>query len=314
MRKSLVLCALALVAFSGAVAAAATSPKHVTITTKGFPGDSAIGFGSLWVTDHRVGALYRVNPSTNRFKTIEVGESLCSTPVFGAGAVWVWGCDSNVTYKIDPRTNRVVGKRLGVGPAFAAGSLWTMSASMDKLLRIDPKSGVTLASIPVDMANGGPTLGADGSMWVSADDAVTRVDLQTNKITAVIPLAGWKRSGDVEGGFLYANYIAFADGKIWDSNRAGMYVIDPATNTAKRIKLIFHPMSQGGDVQVASGAGSVWARTSDSSIARVDAATGSVVGRYPADGPGGGGGVAVGFGSLWVTSVGRGTIWRKPIR
>jgi sugar lactone lactonase YvrE len=310
----MLICALVLVALSGAVAGAATSSTHVTITTRGFPGDSAIGFGSLWVVDHIDGVLYRVNPRTNRFKTIEVGESLCSMPVFGAGAVWVWGCDSNVTYKVDPRANRVVGKRLGVGPAFAAGSLWTMSATMDKLLRIDPKSGVTLASIPMDMTNGGPQLGADGSMWVSADDAVTRVDLQTNKVTAVIPLAGWKPSGNVPGGYLYANFIAFANGKIWDSNRAGMYVIDPATNTAERIKLTFHPMSLGGDVQVASGAGSVWARTSDTSIARIDAATGSVIGSYPADRAGGGGGTAVGFGSLWVTNVGKGTIWREPIR
>jgi len=84
--------------------------------------------------------VYRIDPRTNKFKAIEVGESLCSLPVFGGGAVWIWGCDSDVTYKIDPSTNRVVGKREGVNPAFAGGSLWTVSSS-NTVLRIDPKSG-----------------------------------------------------------------------------------------------------------------------------------------------------------------------------
>jgi len=312
MRKS----ALALVAIAVAVlaaAAGAATPTHTTITTQGSPGDMAVGLGSVWVTDHRLGVVYRIDPRTNKFKAIEVGESLCSLPVFGGRAVWIWGCDSDVTYKIDPSTNRVVGKREGVNPAFAGGSLWTVSSS-NTVLRIDPKSGVTLASISADVANGGPTLGADGSMWISADDTVTRIGLETNKVKAVIPLPGWKPSGDLNGGFLYANYIAFAGGKIWNANAGGLYVIDPATNTAKRTKLVFHPLSVGGDVTPASGAGSIWVRTSNGSIARVSAANGALMARYPADPRGGGGGVAYGFGSLWVSNVGSGTIWREPIR
>ena len=244
---------------------------------------------------------------------IQVGESLCGLPAFGGGAVWIWGCDSNVTYKVDPRTNRVVAQREGMNPAFAAGSLWTLSAS-NAILRIDPKSGLTLATIRADATNGGPALGADGSMWIEADDAVTRIDLQTNKVTAVVPLPGWKPSGDVPGGFLSANYIVFAYGKIWDSNAAGLYVIDPATNAAKMIPLKLHPFGQFGDVVVAAGAGSIWVRTSDSSVARIDPETGSVTKRYPADRAGGGGGIAVGFGSLWIGNFDSLTIWRESIR
>jgi len=68
-------------------------------------------------------------------------------------------------------------------------------------------------------------------------------------------------------------------------------------------------MSVAGDVTPAAGAGSIWVRTSNGSIARVNAANGALMGRYPADPRGGGGGVAVGFGSLWIGNVGTGTVW-----
>lgn len=311
MLKRLLIFTFVLVAVFTAVAGAAT-PKRVTIRQVGYAGDLAVGFNSVWAPDHRGGVLYRINHATNRVKAIEVGESLCGLPAFGGGAVWIWGCDSNVTYEVDPSTNRVVAQRRGGNPAFGDGSLWTLSPA-GAVLRIDPRSGLTLATITADTTNGGPALAAAGSMWIEADDAVTRIDLQTNKVKAVIPLPGWKGSGDVPGGFLYANYIVYANGKIWDSNAAGLYVIDPATDHARRIAVELHPFSQFGDAVVAAGRGSIWIRTGDASVARIDPHTGTVTKRYSADRAGGGGGIAVGFGSLWIANFGSLTVWREPV-
>ena len=57
--------------------------------------------------------------------------------------------------------------------------------------------------------------------------------------------------------------------------------------------------------------GSIWLRTSDDFISRIDPATGAVTATYPAYI--GGGEVAVAFGSLWVANVNTDTVWRDRI-
>jgi outer membrane protein assembly factor BamB len=81
---------------------------------------------------------------------------------------------------------------------------------------------------------------------------------------------------------------AFAAGKVWVPNPAGLYQIDPATNTAKVVPIPLHGMSQNGDVNVVADGDKVYVRTSDTSIACIDARTGKVVRRFPATGGGGG--------------------------
>jgi hypothetical protein len=172
------------------------------------------------------------------------------------------------------------------------------------IARIDPGT---------DISDGGPDTVAFGSLWVSGDAAVSRIDVNTNKVTAVIPLPDATPSGDVAGGYLYANYAEAASGKIWASNAAGLYEIDPASNAVTRFPIAFKALAQFGDIPVAVGQGSIWLRTGNASIARVDPASGKVVGKYPAAGAGGGGGYAVGFGSLWVANFGAHTVWREAI-
>jgi hypothetical protein len=309
--RRLVCIVVALFALVGAAAAAA--PRHTTIRNVGiFPGDMAVGYGSVWETDHRGGALYRITRS-NRVTKVSIGESVCNFPAIGGGYVWVWGCDSNRTYQVDPARMKIVGHRQGVLPVYGASSLWTMNQN-GEILRIDPKSGVVLARIGPqtdDTPNGGADGVWDGSLWVSGDSSISRIDVTTNKVTAVVPLPGALPSGDKPGGYLYANFGVFAFGKFWASNAAGMYVIDPATNVAHKIAVPLHPRSQGGDVPVVAGAGSVWVRTGDTTVVRIDPTTEQAIETYPA--AGGGGGIAVAFGSLWVANGGLSTVWRTPV-
>lgn len=297
-----------------AVAATAHStnmlpPRHTVIKNIGaFPMDMSLGYGSVWVNDHRGGTLYRIS-RRNKVRKVVIGESLCNFPATGGGRVWVWGCDSNKTYEIDPKRMKVVGHRKGIGPVFGASSLWTVGASGD-VLRIDPKSGLVLATIKVDTTNGGPDVVAGGSLWVSSDTSVSRIDVKTNKVSAVIPLSNAQPSGDKPNGYLYANYGTLAYGTFWDSNAAGLYAINPTTNAAKRLGVRIRPLSQAGDVPVVAGAGSVWLRTSNKTVARIDPKTAKLIRNYPAAAAGGGGGIAVAFRSLWVANAGLGNVWR----
>ena len=75
-----------------------------------------------------------------------------------------------------------------------------------------------------------------------------------------------------------------------------------------RLDLGIEGFSEWGDVCITAGRGSIWVRRSDTEVVRVDPETGDVVGRYPA--AGGGGCIAVGFGSLWVANFMDSTVWR----
>jgi hypothetical protein len=245
---------------------------------------------------------------------VNLGQGTCWPPAFAGGYIWFGGCESGPTVKVDPKTNRAVGQFNGVTPLGAAGSLWILNPDFTRLLRVDPQSGIVLARISpkIDMTQAGGTAGyGSGSVWLYSDTAVSRVDPGTNHVTAVIPLPGGKISGGFPGGYSYGGYGVFAAGRFWVANPAGVYVINPATNAAAKLPLKIQPFSQAGDIYIAAGAGSIWVRTSGNSIARLSPSDGHAIARYPATG--GGGGIAVANGALWVANFGNDTVWREPI-
>jgi streptogramin lyase len=317
----LIAWALALTAASavlGVASASSAAPGKVVIKTRGNPLGMTVGFGSVWAFDHRDGFVYRINRRSRHVRAINVGVALCGAVAAGAGAVWVGGCNGEggtLSYQISPRTNRVVAQRRGVNPVFGAGSLWTNSADGRYVLRIDPKSGVVLARIRpgIDISQVGLAGFGAGSVWAASDTEVSRIDASTNKVVAIVPLPGAKASGEYAGGYLYGGFAAFAGGKAWLTNPAGVYELDPQTNTAKLLRVRIRPMSAVGDIMIAANAKGVWVRTGNITVARIDPSTASVVHTYPAARAGGGGGITLGFGSLWVANFNVGTIWREAI-
>ena len=125
----------------------------------------------------------------------------------------------------------------------------------------------------------------------------------------MIPLRASKPSGESAGGYCYGGLGAVANGKLWVSNCAGIYEIDPSTDTARLHRLRVGPFSHAGDVSVTAGNGSLWVRTSDTQVTRIDPARWKVIGRYRASG--GGGDIAVAFNRLWITSAGRDRLLRQ---
>jgi streptogramin lyase len=298
-------------------ALAANTTKRLVIKTDvgGAPLHVGIGFGSVWVADHRGGFLYRINPHTGKKKPINVGVSMCSQPIVGGGYVWVSGCSDQVAYyQVDPKTNRVLRQRRGLYTIYGAGSLWVYDGA-SRIVRVDPRTGVRLARLQpgIDLSqNGGPLGYWEGGLWVYSDTAVSRIDPETNKVTAVISLPGGKPSGDYAGGYLYGGFGTFTPGRVWVTNPAGLYMVDPARRTATLAPVQVHAMSEFGDIYASTGNGSIWVRTGNSSVARLDPSDGHVLQRYGA--AGGGGGIAVGFNALWVANAGIDRTWREPIR
>jgi hypothetical protein len=63
---------------------------------------------------------------------------------------------------------------------------------------------------------------------------------------------------------------------------------------------------------VTAGNGSLWVRTSDTQVTRIDPIGWKVIGRYGASGSGGG--IAVAFNRLWVAGAARDRLLRQNIR
>lgn len=310
--------ALALIGVSGALAA---KPARTVINTPSYPIFALSGYGSIWVGTHHSTLLYRIDPRTNRIaKRIVLHQTPCGTPVLGRNAVLVPDCqdEGGNTLAISPATNRVVRTFHASLGAYGYGSYWGLTLNAKFVKRLDPQTGVTLASIPSGISDSGAdyacvgTAGA-GSIWfgADADKTVSRIDAATNKVVAVIALPGAAAQPSPGQGYAGGCPMIYAAGKVWRANPAGIYEIDPATNTARLLRVHIGNLDMWGDMMWASGGGSLWVRTAGSTVTRIDPKTGNVLGSYPATG--GGGGVTVAYGSLWVANAGADTVWREPL-
>jgi hypothetical protein len=325
LQRLLVLVAALAAMFAVVRSPAAAPPTHVVFRLQpgAYPNYVATGFGSIWAESHRGGygsgpLLYRINPRTNRIAaTLRLPDSQCWHPAVGAGYLWVSDCGGEVAnptvYKVDPHGMKVVGHVKGTDPVFANGSVWTMSPLEDRVLRIDPQSGLVLARINpgLDVTEGWALGGSGyGSIWMHTAKVVTRIDVATNKVTAVVPLPGGKIND--QPGNMGPTQAGFTAGKVWVPNVVGLFEIDPDTNTARLVPLSMHPYTQWGDIGIGTTADSVFVRTSDTTVAQIDAATGHVKATYPAAGHGGD--LEVAFGSLWVAATDIDRVWREPLR
>lgn len=204
----------------------------------------------------------------------------------GGGAVWAAGIDESTrestgestgsVLRLDPWTGEVVatidlGTGEGVGAmAVADGVLWVTAqteAGGSLLYRIDTRTNRIVARIELDLAAGNVVVG-EGAVWLTvspyqggegydpSQGAVLRVDPQTNRVAALVPLEG---SGDVavDGGFVW----------VTSRNTNTVTRIDPRTN-----HLVGEPIVVGGEPSsIAVGHGSVWITNfADGTLARID--------------------------------------------
>jgi hypothetical protein len=325
--RSIRLGPLALAVLGAAIAAgvALGASDRAVFRTPDFPTGIAPAFGSIWITTHRSGMVYRIDPKTNRqTAAIDVADSLCGDPVVDAEMLVVSGCDVGVngwlngySYEIDPKTGAVIRRIPGQFATPGAGSIFTVRGR--SMLRIDPRSGVVLATIPVPGANAGAPdyewkiAGvADGSVWALTEKTLVRVSTATNTVTNVIPLPDLGNAVFAMGE-IGPSFLAVLGGKVWVAQYPGLYEVDPTTNVATYTGVKVGPFVVWGDAPVIAANGSLWIRTTDNQVVEMGSDL-KVEHRYPAPIGGGGGSIAVAFGSLWVDNAGENTTSREPLK
>jgi YVTN family beta-propeller protein len=219
------------------------------------------------------GRLIRIDPTRNAAtKTFALGQDPSGIAV-GAGRVWMTSLPDAVLWRVDPKTFETKRISLGVTP-----------------LGVALKSGVAFGK-PIAAAAGG------GLAFVAGSGGVTMVDPSSGQQTGTI------RTGD-------ATVIAAGSEGVWAVTGTVDRLVDTSYGVGKvQKKVAMTPAvpvdeAHGHDdnAGVAVGEGSVWVLGDavDRHLWRIDPIAGRVTAVIPL--PFAPGGVAAGFGGVWVTA------------
>jgi virginiamycin B lyase len=269
----------------------------------GKPDWLAISDNDVWVSNGPLKAVQRVNADLNQFATtIHLNKEPCSGLVFAFGTLWVPVCgDTPSLVRISPLQNKIT-VTLTFGPADDEGgitasddSVWLVSDANGTLVRIDPTTNNARQRISIPPGSFNP-LYADGFVWVTGykSGVVTPVDARNGEVLPSIPVGPQPR------------FLTAGAGSIWILNQGDGTVtrIDIRTHNVTA-KIAANIPGHGGEI--CFGAGSVWATLIDTPLTEISPATNTVVHQWT--GPGGDS-VRFGHGSLWLTHLKGGLLWR----
>ena len=289
------LCAAALVP----LASGAAPPRAITVGDG--PCGVAVGFGHIWVASDRAGTLSRVDPRTNRVRTVRVGTTACWLTA-GAGGIWVARYGPGVLVRVDPKTLRRSTIKVGPNPegvAVAAGSVWVTGFDDGTLRRVDPVRGKVVETLHL----GGVTAGlavASRSLWIGFGreaTAIARLDLRTHEVTRI------------NVGHRTPDRISTDGRSLWVSAQDTVVRVDPQTNRVVAHFDLAGTFAQG----TAARDGAIWIPNKErNTITRFDPRTNRVAAVLRA-GPGAIAATA-GFGTVWVTSYVGADIRRYRVR
>jgi hypothetical protein len=295
------------------------------------------GEGSLWVSCHSGGPIwrqpegktYRIDPRTY--------ETLAAIPVSGCvavgeGAVWVRHGpefigsralpeNQGLLSKIDPRTNQIVATvpvdrwygvlRIQGNLAAGAGGVWLIDRLRKHIVRLDPRSLQVVASIPLEDEPFNVTLG-EGSVWVLTARQIfaahynharlCQLDPKTNRLVASIPVNSSRVKVVVGEGWIW---VVEREETFNDSGLVKVTRINPATHRAEGTPI---PLGNTEDPVVLLGNGGLWVGQTDPArgkglkgiLSFIDARTGQV---SQTPGPFMRGPSAFGAQSLWLTNT-----------
>jgi streptogramin lyase len=280
-------------------------PKAATIPVKGEPDWLTATADGVWVTSESTDSVVRLDPKTNRPGTTITVHKPCSGLAVGFGSLWIPSCGDKSVVRADAQTGARQAT-ISAGPADSeggittgAGSVWLVTSAKGELTRIDPATNKVVATIRIP-ASSFNLLFAAGSVWITSNDgnALIRVDPATNKVLGSTPVGPKPR------------FLTYGAGSIWTLNQGDGTVARVDARTGRLLATIRAGIpGHGGEITF--GAGSAWATEMEFPLTRIDAKTNKVVAQWHGDG---GDSVRFAFGTVWLTDLKGGKIWRIPFR
>jgi len=254
------------------------------------------GFGSLWIIQVCDSALGRVEANNNAITEVRI-EGLTTPQMIAVGeaAVWISDHRRKAIFKIDPNTYSLI-KMIrvpGLSPegimAVGEGSLWVLIAGpvVDALARVNVQSGRVEATIPLPSEISSVVV-ANGSVWATgyARNELYRIEPLTNTVTSITKLHDIPRA------------LIPGEGSIWVLNEGDSSVQRIDATNGQLVATIRTGLRPGAG-SIAIGGSYVWVSTPGSSITQIDPKTNTLV-RSFIGGPGMGGPLRYGAGSLWI--------------
>jgi len=256
--------------------------------------------------DPQTGNVVPLDPKTNKLAQPVAGQSkTCGGSAAGFATLWIPNCADHTLIRLEQtgwkQTARI---DTGIGsaqPAVAASSdsVWILSDDKTTLLRIDPEQNKPVADLRLPAGCNTLAFG-EGALWITcpAENRVLRVDPQTNLVDKRIEVSAQPSA------------LAIGETSVWVLclKEGKVERIDPKTNKVTKTIDLSAPATRGG---MAIGQGSVWVTLSGFPLTRIDPQTEKVVQQFW--GPGGGA-VQFGQGSLWLSNLQEGTLWRLDPR
>jgi len=272
-----------------------------TFIVEGSPDWMVVTDEAVWVTSSSVNHVVRLDAKTNQPSAVVTVNKPCSGLAAGFGSIWVPSCGSHNLIRVDPQTGKIQAE-IPVGPAdseggitVGTGSVWMASDKKGILSRINPQTNRVVAEIAVPSGSFAPAFAAD-AVWITSTEhnLLTRVDPQSNKAIISIPVGPQPR------------FLTVGANSVWTLNQGDGTISRVDTKRNKLITNIAVGIPGTGG-EIAFGEGSVWATVFDIPLSRIDPATNTVVKQW--FGPGGDS-IRLGHGSLWLTDIAHGKVWR----
>jgi streptogramin lyase len=277
------------------------------------PAPMTVGYGSVWVGSHRANTLYRIDPTTDRIAAkIDLGQASCENMMAFDDRIWIGYCDgSTKEMVVSASTNQVVASIPSLGVfGDLDGTIWATSNDGTQLQRLDPTTYQVIATIDAPGTKG---VVGGGYVWVANesfdtaiyDGTISKVDPATNQVVATLHTATYLDP--------FLDYDV-ASKSIWlkGENDHSLTAVDTTTGLSRKIVLDpYDALSSFADDPPVSGLGSIWVRTTNDVMARLDPQSGLITAQFPATGAGGW--PVVGFGSLWVANFDADSVWRVQV-
>ena len=276
-----------------------------TIGVGGDPDWMAVTDDGVWLAISSLNRVVLLDAATNHVVAqVDVADP-CSGLVADFGSIWIPSCKEHKLIRADVKS----GARQAVidagpgdsegGICSGAGSIWIVSSKESDLLRIDPASNRVIAHVHLPPGSMNPVF-ANDSTWVSSSSngTLVRVDPRRDQILGETPVGPSPR------------FLTVGAGSVWVLNQGDGTIARVDARTGKRTAVISGAGIPGLGGEIAFGSGAVWTTVFEFPITRVDAGTNEVTGQWA--GPGGDS-IRVGHGSIWLTNLKGGVVWRLPI-
>jgi virginiamycin B lyase len=217
------------------------------------------------------------------------------------GVVWVDGGNATA-YRIDSRINRVAGSLgLPAGSRLAAvarGSLWLADEAAGTVSQADPRTGKILRTVSVGLAAQLAQSPRDEQFRLAVDGDTVWVARFHTDVVRLDWAAGTVAGRFTDGTSSYDVIAAGSGVAVTHGDANDAHRLDPRTGTATAVPL------GGGPAEAAFGAGSFWVSAQNSTMARIDPASGRVEATIRLDADHLPGAVVVGDGAVWVFAGG----------